>query len=60
MWVQSSVQEDSPEGGHGNAPKYFLLGEICGQRSLMGYCPWGRKEWDMTEVMHAHFLSPVS
>ena len=27
----------------------FLLGEFHGQRSLVGYSPWGRKEMDMTE-----------
>ena len=28
----------------------FLPGEFHGQRSLVGYSPWGRKESDMTEV----------
>ena len=28
----------------------FLPGESCGQRSLVGYCPWGHKESDTTEV----------
>ena len=32
----------------------FLLGESHGQRSLAGYCPWGRKESDTAE--HAHIL----
>ena len=27
----------------------FLPGEFRGQRSLMGYSPWGHKELDMTE-----------
>ena len=27
----------------------FLLGKLHGQRSLVGYCPWGHKELDMTE-----------
>ena len=27
----------------------FLPGESHGQRSLAGYNPWDRKEWDMTE-----------
>ena len=30
-------------------PPVFLPGEFHGQRSLMGYCPWGCKETDMTE-----------
>ena len=29
----------------------FLPGESQGQRSLAGYCPWGRKESDMTESL---------
>ena len=33
----------------------FLPGESHGQRSLVGYTPWGRKESDMTERLH--FLS---
>ena len=28
----------------------FLPGESHGQRSLVGYSPWGSKESDMTEV----------
>ena len=27
----------------------FLPGEFLGQRSLVGYCPWGGKEWEMIE-----------
>ena len=27
----------------------FLPGEFRGQRSLAGYNPWGRKEWDTTD-----------
>ena len=29
----------------------FLPGKFHGQRSLVGYCPWGRKELDMTEQL---------
>ena len=32
----------------------FLPGESHGQRSLMGYSPWGRKELDMTEWLSTH------
>ena len=35
----------------------FLPGESHGQRSLVGYSPWGRKELDMTEVSDFIFLS---
>ena len=33
----------------------FLPGESHGQRSLVGYSPWGRKESDPTERLHFHF-----
>ena len=35
--------------GNGNTLQYFLPGESHGQRSLVGYSPWGRKELDTTE-----------
>ena len=34
----------------------FLPGESHGRRSLVGYSPPGRKELDMTERLHFHFL----
>ena len=33
----------------------FLPGESQGQRSLVGCSPWGRKESDMTKLLHSHF-----
>ena len=30
----------------------FLPGESHGQKSLVGYSPWHRKEWDMTISEH--------
>ena len=33
----------SPGGGHGNPLQYFLPGESHGQRSMVGYSPWGRR-----------------
>ena len=33
----------------------LLLGKSHGQRSLVGYSPWGRKELDTTERLHFHF-----
>ena len=39
----------SPEGGHGNPLQYFCLENPQGQRSLVGYSPWGHKELDVTE-----------
>ena len=32
-------------------------GELCGQRSLVGYSPWGRKESDMTERLTLYLIS---
>ena len=38
-----------PGGGHGNPLQYSCLENSHGQRSLVGYGPWGRKESNMTE-----------
>ena len=38
-----------PGGGHGNPLQYSCLENSHGQRSLVGYVSWGRKESDMTE-----------
>ena len=40
----------SPEGGNGNPLQYSCLENPHGQRSLVGYSPWGCKESDMTEA----------
>ena len=39
----------SPGEGNGNPLQYSSLENPHGQRSLVGYSPWGRKEWDTTE-----------
>ena len=39
-----------PAGGHGNPFQYSCLENSHGQRSLVGYSPWGHKESDTTEV----------
>ena len=39
-----------PGGGHGNPLQYSCLENPHGQRSLLGYSPWGRLELDMTEA----------
>ena len=41
----------SPGGGHGNPLQYLCLENPHGQRSLVGYSPWGRKESDTTEQL---------
>ena len=38
-----------PGGGHGNSLQYSCLENPHGQRSLVGYSSWGRKELDVTE-----------
>ena len=48
----------SPGGEHGNSLQYSSMEDPHGQRSLVGYSPWGHKELDMTEAtehpcMHA-------
>ena len=40
----------SPGGGHGNPLQYSCLESPHGQRSLVGYRPWGCKELGMTGV----------
>ena len=47
-WVQSLGWEDSLEKRWVLTP-VFLPGEFYGERSLVGYSPWGCKESDMTE-----------
>ncbi|KAB0384662.1 hypothetical protein FD755_006579 [Muntiacus reevesi] len=46
-----------PRGSDGKAPPtpVLLPGKSHGQRSLVGYSPWGHKESDMTERLHFHF-----
>ena len=46
--VRSLDQEDPLEGGMA-AHSSILPGESHGQRSLVGYSPWGRKELDTTQ-----------
>ena len=50
--VQSLGQEDPWRRAWQSTP-VFLPGESHGQRSLVGYSPWGHKEPDTTEVTHA-------
>ena len=38
-----------PGGVHGKLLQYFCLEYPHGQRSLVGYSPWGQKELDTTE-----------
>ena len=47
----------SSGGGHGNPLQYSCLENPHGQRSLVGYSPWGHKESDMTEPLSLHSSS---
>ena len=46
--------KDPPGGRRGNPVQYFCLENPHGQRSMVGYSPWGRKESDMTERLSTH------
>ena len=39
----------SPGEGNGNPTPVLLPGKYHGQRSMVGYSPWGHKESDTTE-----------
>ena len=41
----------SPGGGNGNLLQYSCLESPHGQKNLVGYSPWGRKESDTTEQL---------
>ena len=46
------VSRRSPGEGKWQLTLVFLPGESHGQRSLVGYSPWGRKESHTTEQLH--------
>ena len=59
-WVRSLGWEDPLEGSWQPTP-VFSPGESHGQRSLVGYSPWGHKESDMTEQLsttHMNLVAP--
>ena len=49
----------SPGGGHGNPLKYSCLETPHGQRSLVGYSPWGCKELDIIQQLSLSSLHRV-
>ena len=61
QWVESTCNAGdagwipglgrSPGGGNGNLLQYSCLENPHGQRSLVGYRPWGHKESDTTEAI---------
>ena len=57
--VQSLGQEDPLEKSMAITP-VFLLGEFHGEKSLVGYSPWGHKELDTTEQLtNQHGGNPI-
>ena len=48
----------SPGGEHGNPLQYSCLENPQGQRSLVDYSLWGRRESDPTEQMTAQCICP--
>ena len=53
--VQSLGQEDPVEKEMATHSS-ILAWEIHGQRSLVGYCPWGHKESDTTERLSIYYV----
>ena len=49
-----SVLGRSPGEGNGNPLQYSCLGKSHGQRSLEGYCSWGRKRAGHDLVIKQH------
>ena len=43
-------EQDQQERGHDNPLQYSCLENSHGQRSLVGYSPWGHKESDRIEA----------
>ena len=58
--VQSLGWEDPPWRRKWQPTPVFLPGESHGQRSLVGYSPWGHKESDTTEWLTHTFVSIFS
>ena len=53
-WVQSLSWQDPLEEGMATQPiSDFLPGESHGLRSLVGYSPWGHKEWTHCVTKHS-------
>ena len=49
----------SPGEGHGDPLQYSGLENPHGQRSLMGYSPWGHKESGITEWLKNNNGKPI-
>ena len=51
-WVRSLGQKDSLGERNGNPLQYSCLEKSHGQRRLVDYSPWDRKESDTIERLH--------
>ena len=54
LWARPWVREEPLEEGMATHSS-ILPGESHGQRCLVGYSPWGRRESDMTELKELSF-----
>ena len=59
MWVRSLGWE-APWRRKWQPAPVFLPGELHGQRSLVGYSPWGRKESDIAEQLNSNSMLYIS
>ena len=50
----------SPGGGHGNTLQFSFLENPHGQRSLVGYSPWGRRELYTTEQLSTQHIGCIN
>ena len=57
-WVRSQGWED-PQRREWQPTPVSLPGESHGQRSLVGYSPWGCKDSDMTEPLYVSLQIPL-
>ena len=51
IYIQSLDQEDPLGKGMATHSSVLAMEEFHGQRSLVGYSPWGHKESDMMEKL---------
>ena len=56
-WVRSLGWEDPLEEGMATLLQYSCLENPHGQRSLVGYSPWGHKESGATKHIHSYLMT---
>ena len=55
LYVGPALRRTSPRRRRWHPTPVLLPGKSHGQRSLVGYSPWGREELDTTEQLPFHF-----